>query len=77
MPDESLLRLVKAAAADEWAFLSVEIIKKNEAILQSLGMTNSEGQINTIFNDVAESILSDNVLNRAVELLKEMGQQAR
>ena len=40
-------------------------------------MTSSQQQINSIFNDVAENILSDNVLNRAVDLLKEMGQKAK
>ena len=30
LPDESLLRLVTAAAADEWVLLSTEIMNENE-----------------------------------------------
>ena len=77
LPDESLLRLVTAAAADEWVLLSTEIMNGNEAVLQSLGVASSEQQIKSIFSDVAENILSDNVLNRAVNLLKEMRQRAQ
>lgn len=71
LPDESLLRLVKAAAVDEWILLSTEIMNKNEVVLNSLGMTNSDQQINSIFNNIGENMMSDAVLNRAVDLLKE------
>lgn len=71
LPDGSLLRLVTAAAADEWILLSTEITNRNETVLNSLGMTNSQQQISSIFNDVGEKMMSDEVLNRAVDLLKE------
>ena len=77
LPDESLLRLVKAAAVDEWIVLSTEITNRNETVLNSLGMTNSQQQINSIFNDVGEKMMDNEVLNRAVDLLKEIGQKAK
>ena len=77
LPDESLLRLVKAAAVDEWVLLSSEITNRNETVLNSLGLANSQQQINSILNDIGENIMSDEVLNHAVVLLKEMGQKAK
>ena len=77
LPDESLLRLVKAAAVDEWIVLSTEITNKNETVLNSLGMTNSQQQINSVFNNVGEKMMGNEVLNRAVDLLKEIGQKVK
>ena len=76
IPDESLLGLVKASAVDEIMITFNEVTNKNEALLQSFGMTNTQESIAITFNNIAEILLNDDVLNRAVELLKEMGREA-
>lgn len=76
--DETLFQLVKTAAVNEWALLSNEIIQKNETVLRSLGMTNTDETIALTFDQVGESMLleDDEVLNRAVSILKELRENA-
>ena len=76
LPDESLLKLVNAAAVEEWIHLSAEIVNRNEEVLRQFGMTTSQGFIGSTFNDIGENMTSQDTLNRAVNLLKAMRDRA-
>ena len=70
MSNESLLELVKDAASDETLHLSAEV--NNTDVLNFSKRANSNAKLNKTFLKVAEILHHDDVLNRAVELLKEM-----
>ena len=76
LPDESLLKLVNAAAIDEWVTLSAEIVNRNGDVLRHFGMTTSQDFIHSTFNDIGENMMSNDTLNRAVNLLKAMRDRA-
>ena len=77
LPDESLLELVKTAAASETILLLQEIVNERGKILQQFGMTTSHEEAEDILNSIGEIIMSDKVLIRAVDLLKEIRQVAQ
>ena len=72
--DASLLQLAKSVAVSEMITLSVERINKSEDILQLFDMTNTEDSISLTFDEVGMNLMSDEVLNLAVNMLKEQRQ---
>ena len=75
LTDKSLLELVKSAASRETILLLQEVVNKREEILQQFGMTTSHEEAENVLNSIGEMMFSDEVLNRAVDLLKEMRQR--
>ena len=73
LPDESLLGLVKAAAVDEIMEIFHEVSNKNEVLLKSFGLTNTQESIAIAFDNIGTIMLSEDVINRAVDLLKQQG----
>ena len=73
LPDESLLGLVKAAAVDEIMEIFHEVSNKNETLLQSFGLTNTQESLAIAFDNIGSIMLGDDVINRAVDLLKQQG----
>lgn len=69
LSDESLLKLVKEAAAEETLHLSAEV--NNIDTWQFSSKANSNASFQATFLKAADILHSSDVLNRAVELLKE------
>lgn len=73
LPDESLFGLVKAAAVDEIMKIFHEVSNQNETLLQSFGLTNTQESLAIAFDNIGTIMLSDDVINRAVDFLKQQG----
>ena len=76
LPDDSLLEIVKYVAVSEMINLSMELINKREENLNSLGLTQTEESINLTFNDVGTNLMDNTVLNKAIDMLKELRQNS-
>lgn len=71
LPDETLRELAKAAAVNEVTEIFREVSNQNEALLQSFGLTNTKESLAIAFDNIGTTLLGDDVINRAVELLKQ------
>ncbi len=71
LPDETLRELAKAAAVDEIMEIFHEVSNQNEALLQSFGLTNTQESLAIAFDNIGTTLLGDDVINLAVELLKQ------
>lgn len=71
LPDETLRELAKAAAVDEITEIFREVSNQNEALLQSFGLKNTKESLAIAFDNIGTTLLGDDVINRAVELLKQ------
>ena len=74
--DKLFTNLAIVGAMREASYIFRDLNSANSAIQSLVGRSEPDRNVSLTFSEIAEIVCSDDVLNRAIDLLKEMSQNS-